>query len=187
MRNLVLFSSLLLTLGACATAPVALQGEFSSISPSESAQSTHTGERVRWGGDIILVDPKPDATCFEVLGRSLDSSARPTARDSDLGRFIACRSGFYDPAVFVRGRQLTVIGTVTGTERGQVGGYEYLYPHVAADAIYLWPPRPLYVEQRYDPFWGPGFGPYWRGGWWGAPPRVIIRERPAQPSPPANP
>ncbi|MEO7199035.1 MAG: Slp family lipoprotein [Dokdonella sp.] len=187
MRNLVLLSPLLLMLGACATAPVVLQGEFSSVTPSESAQSAQTGERVRWGGDIIMVDPKPDSTCFEVLGRNLDSSARPTTRDSNLGRFIACRSGFYDPEVFVRGRQLTVIGTVTGAERGQVGSYEYVYPRVAADAIYLWPKRPLYVEQRYDPFWGPGFGPYWGGGWWGAPTRVIIHQRPAEPSRPSKP
>ena len=182
MRTPLLLIPLSLALGACATVPAPLVGEFAALTPTASVASGSSGERVRWGGEIISVDPGADATCFEVLSRDLDSSARPLARDDSNGRFIACRAGFYDPEVFVRGRDLTVIGSVTGTEMGRVGEFDYTYARVAAESVYLWPKRPLVIQQRnhwgHDPFWGPGFGPYWGGGYWGPPPVVIIKPRP---------
>jgi outer membrane lipoprotein len=191
MRKLIVLTPLVLALGACATAPVPLKGEFSPLKPADSVAANHSGERVRWGGEIIKVEPGTNSTCFEILSRELDSGARPISRDKSDGRFIACRTGFYDPEVFVKGRDLTVVGSVDGTEKGRVGQFDYTYPRVAADAVYLWPKRPLVVQQRggwpYDPFWGPGFGPYWGGGgywgggYWGPQPIVIVRPRPAPP------
>ena len=183
MHKSILLIPVLATLVACATAPAPLKGEFSTLVPSAAIVDNHSGERVRWGGEIINVSPGENETCFEVLSRDLDASARPRRRDNSEGRFIACRSGFYDPEVFTKGRDLTVVGTVSGTEVGRVGQFDYTYPKVAAEAIYLWPPRPLIVEQRnawpyYDPFWGPGFGPWWGGGYWGPSPVVIIRPNP---------
>lgn len=182
MRIALLLFPAVAVLGGCATAPTPLAGEFAALTPAESVAASHSGERVRWGGEIIKVDPHADSTCFEVLSRDLDASARPLRRDQSGGRFIACRSGFYDPEVFVRGRDITVVGTVTGSEKGRVGEFDYTYARVAADAIYLWPKRPLVVEQRNywspDPFWGPGFGPYWGGGYWGPPPVIIVKPRP---------
>ncbi len=187
------FSALALfagALGACATIPQPLQGQYSPLTPRQ-AGSAATGESVRWGGEIIKVEPKTDATCFEILGRELDDSARPRLRRPSEGRFIACRNGFQDPEEFQRGREMTVVGRVTGTDHGKVGEFDYAYPHVAADAIYLWPKRPLVVHTPdYDPWrygygpYGPwGWGPYW-GPYWGGP--VIIRERPAPPPRPSK-
>lgn len=171
-------------LSACVSAPVALRGEFAELVPAQSSAGTHVGERVRWGGEIIAVEPGEHSTCFEILARELDASARPKRGDTSAGRFIACRDGFYDPEVFVKGRELTVIGSLDGTRIGQVGQFDYTYPTLAADAIYLWPRRSLVVAQRhawpfYDPFWGPGFGPYWRSGFWGPPPIVIVKPDPS--------
>lgn len=172
-------------LAGCATAPAPLSGEFAALTPAQSVSDSRSGERVRWGGEIIKVDPRADSTCFEILGRPLDARARPLVRDHSDGRFIACRAGFYDPEVFVRGRDITIVGQVTGSEKGRVGEFDYTYARVAADAVYLWPKRPLVVEQRSpwgwgpDPFWGPGFGPYWGAGPWG-PPVIIVKPRPSQ-------
>lgn len=173
-------------LASCATVPKPLQGQFAANTPRDGAGGS--GESVRWGGEIIKVEPKADTTCFEILSHRLDSSARPLAREPSGGRFIACRNGFYDPEEFQRGRDLTVTGRVTGTVHGKVGEFDYAYPQVAADAIYLWPKRPLVVRTPYyDPWpygwggpwgWGPYWGPYWGGG------TVIIRERPAPPPKP---
>jgi outer membrane lipoprotein len=172
----------LAALASCATAPVPLKGEFSSITPSANVADEHSGEHVRWGGEIIKVEPGQTETCFEVLSRQLDAAARPRHHDSSEGRFIACRSGFYDPEIFTKGRELTIVGALIGNKIGRVGEFDYTYPKVAADAIYLWPRRPLLVEQRntwpYDPFWGPGFGPWWGGGFWGPTPVVILRPNP---------
>lgn len=171
------------SLASCATVPTPLQGQFSNVTPRDAAvtNSTAMNQPVRWGGEIIKVEPKSDATCFEILDRELDTTARPMMRDPAGGRFIACRQGFYDPEVFTRGRQVTVTGQVTGTDKGKVGDFDYSYPHVAADTIYLWPRRARYAGGAYyDPWlygygpygWGWGYGPYW-GPYWGG--SVIIR------------
>ncbi|MGH8324613.1 MAG: Slp family lipoprotein [Steroidobacteraceae bacterium] len=182
-------------LASCATVPTPLQGQFSAITPraaTTEASAVH-GEAVRWGGQIIEATPKSDSTCFEILGRKLDSIARPDyGQDAADGRFIACRSGFYDPEVFASGRDITVVGHVTGIDHGKVGDFDYAYPHVAADAIYLWPKparfarSPYYDPWQYGPYgfgwgayWGPYWGPYFGGG------RVIIRH-PNPPPPPQS-
>lgn len=181
----------LLTAGltSCATVPAPLQGQFSPTGPREAVKSGGSGEAVRWGGEIIKVEPKADSTCFEILQRELDATARPRSRDVSDGRFIACRSGFYDPQVFERGRDLTVVGHITGIDHGKVGEFDYAYPHVAADTIYLWPHRPIRVQSPYyDPWmygyggFGFGYGPFW-GPYWGGP-TVIIRERAHSSTPP---
>jgi len=173
-------------LASCASVPTPLQGQFASVTPRDAATSGGSGEAVRWGGEIIKVEPKTDQTCFEILARQLDATARPVARDPSGGRFIACRNGFYDPEDFARGRELTVTGRLGGVERGKVGEFDYTYPRVAADTIYLWPKRSMYARYPYydpwygDPFWW-GAGPYW-GPYWGGP--IIVRPRPIAPPPP---
>ena len=190
-RPLALIGALALV-GGCATIPQPLQGTYTSISSASAQQGGAGGERVRWGGEIIKTEPGVQQTCFYLLSRPLDKQARPrmgTSGESD-GRFVACRAGFYDPEVFVRGRELTVTGTLHGTVSQKVGDYDYAYPRVEADVVYLWPKRvPVtrYPAGYYDPFWGPGFGPYWGGPWgypyWGGP-RVIVVRPHAPPPPP---
>lgn len=177
MRCLPVFivAAIAALLSACATAPAPLAGDFAPSSPRAVRERGGDGQHVRWGGEIIRVDPAADATCFEILGRELGSDARPDRRDSDEGRFVACRKGFYDPEVFTRGREVTVTGVVDGNETRKVGEYDYLYPRVAADVIYLWPKAPR-VVRYYDPYpWG--FGPWgdpFFSPLWGYPPVVIV-------------
>lgn len=178
-----------LTFGAlagCATVPAPLQGQFPPTTPREAVASAGaSNEAVRWGGEIINVDTRANHTCFEILGRALDSIARPVTSDPSAGRFLACRNGFYDPEEFKRGREITVVGHLDGTEQAKVGDFDYTYPRVAADTVYLWPERPLYVASPYyyDPWWGPGWGwgPYW-GPYWGG--GTIIVRHPSPPPPP---
>jgi len=149
-------------LAGCVTAPTPLQGEFVALSPAEASRTQALGERVRWGGTIVGVEPRADSTCFEVLGRPLSDNARPRRTDAGAGRFLACRGGFYDPAIFADGRELTVVGRITGTEARPVGAYSYPYPRVDADVVFLWPER----EER-DVYYVGAFGwhhrPYWAG------------------------
>ena len=167
-------AALAVALGACATVPAPLQGQFAPVTPREATASNQVAN-VRWGGEIINVDPRAGETCFEILSHQLDSVARPITRDPSAGRFLACRTGFYDPEEFDRGRELTIVGHLDGSEKGKIGEFDYTYPRVAADAVYLWPERPAYAYSPYyyDP-WGPwwGWGPYWGGPWWGT--TVII-------------
>ncbi len=187
--------AVLALLGGCASIPQPLAGNYANISTSSAQQGGAGGTPVRWGGEIIKTEPGPQQTCFYLLSRTLDSQARPESGSSEdnQGRFVACRQGFYDPEVFVRGRELTVTGTLHGTLSQKVGDYDYAYPRVEANVVYLWPKRPVAVRYPpgfYDPFWGPGFGagyggygygygdPYW-GGY--RQPRVIIVRPAPQP------
>ena len=75
-----------------------------------------------------------------VVARHVDKHAL-IARDDAQGRFIACRTGFYDPALFEPNREVTFTGRIEGYEKRKVEGYVYDFPRVAADVIYLWPKR----------------------------------------------
>jgi len=184
MRKTVFAIVIAAALGGCATVPTPIAGDhFVKITPQEAASQNAGNQQVRWGGEIINVEPRADVTCFEVLSRELYSDARPSNHhDRSDGRFIACSKGFYDPEVFTKGRDLTVTGSLNGTEQHKVGEFNYTFPQVAADQVYLWPERNYYAGYYggyggwYDPFWGPGWGPYYGGwgGWWGAPPIVVV-------------
>ncbi|MBB5206809.1 Slp family lipoprotein [Chiayiivirga flava] len=171
-------------LAGCATAPRPLRGEFAPLVPLQASEAQATGDAVRWGGRIVSVTPDERATCFEILGRDLGDTARPTrVADESNGRFLACRAGFYDPAIFTSERDVTVTGRIEGYELRPIGDYEYRYPRVAADVIYLWPER---TEYRYDPypvsFW-PMYRPYFWGGYY-RPVRVPYRQPAEAPSKP---
>ncbi|QIL21003.1 Slp family lipoprotein [Thermomonas sp. HDW16] len=152
-------------LGACATVPKPLQGQFQVLTPHEAAASDHIGATVRWGGRIIRTEPRADRTCFEVISTKLNADGRPyQASDDTAGRFIACRTGFYDPALFEPNREVTFTGRIDGYEERKVDEYAYKFPRVAADVVYLWPQRErVNVVTRPDPWmWG------WSGRWgWG--------------------
>lgn len=171
-RRLLLATVGALALGGCATIPQPLQGNYAPVS-LDAARSGGAGTtQVRWGGEIIQTEPRQQQTCFFVLAEPLDSQARPKRGNEDsLGRFVACKQGFYDPEVFRKGREVTVTGTLEGTIQHKIGEYDYTYPKVEANNVYLWPKRPLYVERPYYNQWGPGFGydPFWGGPWgpWG--------------------
>ncbi len=160
-------------LAACATAPKPLQGQFSMVSPRDAVPTQQVGTPVRWGGRIIETNPGQGQTCFQMISRPLNGSGRPstTSADASDGRFIACRAGFYDPAVFEPGRDVTFIGKIGGYENTRIGEYDYRLPKLDADVIYLWPEQrqvdvvPAYPYGPWGPGWGPGWG--YRGwGWW---------------------
>lgn len=181
--TMALLSSAVALVG-CATPPKPLRGNFSALVPAQAAGSEQVGDNIRWGGRIIAVATTPQETCFEILGRDLSASARPTGSiDQSQGRFLACRSGFYDPAIFTTERDLTITGRIVSFETHRIGEYDYRYPRVAADVIYLWPQQSLERYYYNDPFWPSRYGA------WGYPyPPILIRTVPRNvtPAPPAK-
>jgi outer membrane lipoprotein len=130
-----------LPLAGCVTVPAPLQGDYAAVLPAAAADRGAPGERVRWGGQLVAVHNEAAQSCFEIVGKALAVDGRPLVRDRRDGRFIASRAGFYDTAVFTAGREITLAGTVTGFETRRIDDYDYRYPRVAADVIYLWPER----------------------------------------------
>ena len=128
-----------------------------------------SGERLRWGGEIVQTTPATDETCIEIVSMPLDRRAEPRRVDQTYGRFVACAPGFYDPAIYAVERKVTVVGTVDGFVDGEVGDRGYRFPRVRAETVYLWPVLPPVPPVVYDPWpyygWG---GPFWGFGWRGA-------------------
>lgn len=150
----ILPSLALVLLAGCVSVPKALEGQFAPLDPAAAVQAGVTDEQVRWGGRIVKVEPLADQSCFEIVGVRLGSDGRPLANDQSSGRFLACRSGFYEPEIFQPGREVTVSGRIDGYETRKVGDYDYRYPRLAADVVYLWPERRDVdvIVERY-PFW----------------------------------
>jgi outer membrane lipoprotein len=147
-------------MAGCASVPAPLQGEYTALSPREAIDTGRSGVPVRWGGRIVQTEPLADRTCFEMVSTRLDHTGRPYwGADDTGGRFIACRAGFYDPAIFAVNREVTFTGTLTGFENRRIGEYSYRFPRVDADVVYLWP-----VRERVDVVTRPAPWPWW--GYW---------------------
>jgi outer membrane lipoprotein len=154
---------LLAMLSGCASIPAPLAGDYPEFQP-EQATERSVGARVRWGGQIIETRPEQDETCVEILAKELAGDYRPRAGDLSFGRFLACRDGFHDPAVFTEGRGITVVGSIDGFTEDTIGEFVYRYPRVDAETLYLWDERPDFAYNdpwRYhNPWWS--YGGYYR-------------------------
>jgi len=76
-----------------------------------------------------------------------------TVIDPDVseGRFIAFfPAQRLDPAIYERGRVMTIGGTLTGTITGKIAGKEYTFPVMEVAESQLWKDEPFfYTEHRY--------------------------------------
>ncbi len=155
--TVLLFATI--ALSACVSVPEQFRGEYPGLTP-QTATESDLGTRVRWGGVILDTQPSREQTCFELLSRPLRKSMRPEDSDQTLGRFIACKTGFYDPEVFVRGRELTLTGTISRIDLRKVGEFDYRYPVVEAEFVSMWPERQDVIYYEYDMFYSPYYWPY---------------------------
>ncbi len=124
--------------------------------------AAYTGSIVIWGGIIIGVANRPEGTALTVLETPLSYRERPEHSERSRGRFIAVTSQFLDPAVYSRGRKVTVAGEIIGKETKPMGKSKvpYTYPVVRIKQIHLWSIRLEYVPPP-DYWWYGGFYDYW--------------------------
>ncbi|MBX2886976.1 MAG: Slp family lipoprotein [Granulosicoccus sp.] len=127
-------------------------------------QSSLSGAaNIRWGGTIARLENVADQiTEVEVVSRPLRGNGRPLHNDQSEGRFIAVFERFLDPQIVTVGRDITVVGSLSGRKEGRVGDSSYVFPLVAVKEFTYWkklrPQRhfPHWNERRYwydDPFW----------------------------------
>ncbi|HHC72358.1 MAG TPA: Slp family lipoprotein [Thiotrichales bacterium] len=177
---MIRIASLLLTvplLAACASGvPEVIRtplAEAPTVAQVRADPDRHLGRRVRWGGAIVRVHNREQDTLVEVVALRLRSDGRPVGeKERTEGRFLARIGGFVDPAVFSKGRSITVVGTLEPAAKRKIGAYPYLFPVVGVEHYYLWeplrrrpppPPPPWW----YDPWCPDPFYP-WRchPAWW---------------------
>jgi outer membrane lipoprotein len=133
------------------------------------------------GGEIWQASNVPEGTLVEVVHKPLDAYERPLLTDRTEGRFMALCNRYLDPAIYARGREVTIAGRVLGTRSGRIGELEYTYPLISCLELRLWPQTvavpppygpypwwywdpwywdPWYFRPYRSPFWRP-FHPYW--------------------------
>jgi outer membrane lipoprotein len=130
----------------------------------------YVSRTVLWGGVIIETNNRKDETDIKVMQTALDMEKRPVNHDKSEGRFIIRYTGFLDPVIYEKGREITVAGDIVGEKRYPLGDIEYGYPVVRAKAIRLWKKRTDHRDV-YDPFWH--HYPLWwhrHPYWWHRPP-----------------
>ena len=166
MKILAIIAVVLMLFGCAALEPLPVSKiPVANVSVAEvrADGARFIGAEVRWGGTISRVENKATETWIEIVSRQLRSSGQPLVAGSSSGRFIASFQGFFDPEVYKKGLQLTVLGPITGQTKRSIGEHDYSFPIVSATASYLWPvePEPGYYDYP-PPFWYYDPWPYYR-------------------------
>jgi outer membrane lipoprotein len=122
------------------SAPVRQQAKppipFSALRQNPDA---FTGQTVIVGGDILHTRNTEQQTFVEVLQKPLDALEGPILTDQTEGRFMVRCDAYLDPALYDKGRQVTVAGRVIGSYTGKVGNAQYIYPLISCIELHLWP------------------------------------------------
>jgi outer membrane lipoprotein len=120
---------------------------FSAIAANPQA---YQGRVVILSGLIVQTQPMPDGTYIEVVQTPADSTGRPQNFDRSQGRFFALSREFRDPALWTKGREVTVAGKIVGQKETVTGEVRHSLPLIEVMQINLWEKRqPPYP---YDPY-----------------------------------
>ncbi|KII79699.1 Slp family lipoprotein [Vibrio renipiscarius] len=93
---------------------------------------------LRLGGVIAAVTNFPQQTRIEVVNLPINASGKPDINQEPNGRFVAYIKGFADPVALSEGRLVTFLGAANGSEKGQVGQFDYDFPVMDASQYHLW-------------------------------------------------
>jgi outer membrane lipoprotein len=131
----------LLTAG-CSSKPVlpteGVNAELTAQLVADSGQEM-SGSRVLWGGVIVSTSNLKERTRLEILAYPLDSNHRPQTDKQAGSRFLAFYPGYLESVDYAAGRQVSMVGTVSGIEEARLGEHSYRYPSIDAEQIHLWP------------------------------------------------
>jgi len=119
-----------------ARSQVTYRGSFPAL---QTASDEHVGKIVMFGGKVIETKTYPSSSEITVLQLPLGSSNRPQDGDRSEGRYLIRSEQFLDPAIYQKGRLLTVVGRLSGSEVRSIGGFEYDYPVLEAIELKPWP------------------------------------------------
>ncbi len=180
LRLVLSLSTLAATvLSGCVTVPEAIRGN--SATPQQdlvrvmNAPALYVGQEARFGGKVVRVVNLNGSTRLEIATVPLDDGARPMIHQTSVGRIIAYAPGFLEPADFNQ-QWVTVVGPISGTEKGAIDQAAYNYVVIQASGYKRWqlteqviaPMGPPLTPWGWGgPYYGRGWGPYGGMGWGG--------------------
>ena len=184
-KNLIHAAGMLvamLLLSGCVTVPDSVKGRSSmpqqDLLRVMNAPQLYVGQEARFGGKVVKVTNLDGRTRLEIAAQPLDEGARPLLGAASTGRILADINGFIDP-VDVTNQLVTVVGTIKGSEKGEIGKASYNFVALDVTGYQRWrklqqimmPPQPIdpwiwYGPTRHHPgFWRPGpWGGYYYPG-----------------------
>lgn len=174
-----------LLLSGCVTVPDSIKG--TSATPQQdlvrvlNAPQLYIGQESRFGGKVIKVDNLDGKTRLEIAAMPLDDAAAPILGAPSVGRIYADVKGFIDPVDFSN-QMVTVVGPISGVEKGKIGDAQYNFLTVSVTGYQRWHrSQQIIAPAPIDPWiwYGPGYGNH-RGGYWGPAPWGYYAPGPAQ-------
>ena len=139
-------------LSACATSPLfELNNVNTAITPNDAVAKLDIlrGSRVLWGGVIISSKNLEKGTQLEILAYPLSNQHRPRLEREPLGRFIIEQGSYLETIDYAAGRELSLIGTITGTKEVKIDAASTLFPAIASEQIHLWPKNSGNTEPQF--------------------------------------
>src|SRR5471032_385381 len=177
-----------LLLSGCVTVPDDIRGTTDTpqmnLQVVQGAPQLYAGQEARFGGKVVGITNEKNKTRLEIATMPLDDGARPILGAASLGRIHAYVNGFVDPVDF-KGQLVTVVGPITGVEKGTIGQTSYNFVTVDVNSFkrchlsqqVVLPPQPIgpwgYGYGPYNTRWGRGFGPGWGPGWYNPEPARV--------------
>lgn len=139
--RLYTISLLLSILLGCSTAPEFKTTEVDRTLTPQSViaePNTSQGKVALWGGTILETRNLENSTQLEILAYPLDSSHRPILDNKPLGRFIILHTGYLEPTTYSQGELISVLGSISESQKGKIGETLYTYPVIKAQQLHLW-------------------------------------------------
>ncbi len=146
--------------------------EYSAVRADPSA---HRGATLLLGGEILGNTVTATGTTLEILRYRLDRRGWPITPEKPGDRFLARSENILDPALYAKGKKVTLTGTVMGSETRALDQAQYVYPLFSIGEIRLWSEEERserlypYRFNPYDPgYYYPYGHPYWypRAPYW---------------------
>jgi outer membrane lipoprotein len=153
---------LIFFLAACSGLPKRMQSEPYTKVGLRAVQADLEAFKkiaIRWGGTIISVSNKEGSSQAQLLFYPLNSFGRPSVNRVTEGRFMITGDEFLDPAIYKKGAEVTVAGTLVGKIKQKVGEKNLVLPLIAVKQIHLWPELQRY-DDRYSPYFPHYYNPY---------------------------
>ncbi len=130
----------------------------------------YEGKLFVFGGIIVTTKATPEGSLIEALLVPVNARGYLKDVDAPQNRFLALfpkESGFLDPIIFKKNREITIAAEFKGLREGEIDEMLYTYPFFVIRQLYLWAERPEYYWPYYEPY------PYWWDypyRWYGYPP-----------------
>ncbi len=99
----------------------------------------YIGKSVLFGGTIVRVGNDSSGSWVEILQRPLGYRLEPELNDQTDGRLLLVSNEFWDEQIFSKGRKITLVGKVEGTETRSLDEITYEYPILRVREYHLWP------------------------------------------------